>query len=205
MYGSCCAAPSSPPSGLQLALPPLPHERGILWCFVIGASLMVTLSRCLFFLHFSPLPSPPSTHLSIYLSICPSVSTTYFFLYSASLRLCLHLFVLMYLNNSHHSPHTFLLLLSLYLRRSLPPPPTLSLTLSLSMVQWSPLWSTCGITWRTEILSHTPQRGVSFSAHLPIKFGSAHVTSQHNIGKEPYLTLYRIIKFVPCEHNSSMH
>lgn len=134
MYGSCCAAPSSPPTPEWLAVGSrsLPHECGIFWCFVIGASLMVTLSRCLFLLHSSPLPSPPSAHLSVYLFICPSVSTTYFSLYSASLRLCLRLFVLMYLNNSDHSPHTFLLLLSLYLCRS-PPPPTLSLSLSLSL------------------------------------------------------------------------
>lgn len=78
--------------------------------------------------NFTPLHYPVLP-LLIYLSVCPSVSTTYFSLYSASLRLCLCLFVLMYLNNSDPSPHTFLLLLSLYIaahRR----PPTLPLSLS---------------------------------------------------------------------------
>lgn len=133
MYGSCCAGPSSAPpspSGLQLA----PFTMSVV-SFGASSSAQVSWSRYhAVSFYFTPLHYPVLPlliYLSIYLSICPSVSTTYFSLYSASLRLCLRLFVLMYLNNSDHSPHTFLLLLSLYLCRS-PPPPTLSLSFSLN-------------------------------------------------------------------------
>lgn len=138
--------PPLPPHGLQVAL------RMEVVSFALRHQYEPSWSRCLSFSHSSPL---------IYLSVSVSLSVSVCLFTNQSCDLSLNIS-----NNSlslvsvfGSLPLSLLHLLSLYFFCSLPTP-----TPTLSMVQWCPLWSNCGIYMQYRIvIFHSSEGCATFS------------------------------------------